>query len=609
MKLNRFALPFLIGWILLMAGCAGSGQIFVPVSYTPKPPDNLPVTEVMPTPGPVAIPEAPGLPAVEYDLGDFDIPQPGNPEGDMPARLRGLIALPVEPGPRPVAVVLHGAGFGCPPQDDTQTTWPCGAVEQPNWTGFSYLASALAARGYIALVPDANAQYEIAYGEARGFHRLAALASAHLARLAEASAGRELGFGADLTGRVDLERIVLLGHGLGADGALAIASPQAQAPTAVPSDDMPVSAVLLIAPHGPPRASPVEAETVSAYRPTPMPGSLPDVAMAVVLPECDGNDPELDGARYYEAARIDRGRTTLAAEVVLRGANENAFNSFFLADDGDVLAGVRSGCEQESRLGLEAQRGFLAQYAGDFFDAVLGGPEVGAAAAAGLDPAMPEPAFLYWQAALTSLAVPSEKRLRLIVPDSVSEVGNNLADGRAQIAPPAEVTFCPGDPSEETLCAAGFHPAGGLPFPATLRLAWDGAGGLYQLDLPEEFADLSSYAALSLRATVDPADSRNAPAAAAGGSVVSFSMVLRDAAGGAAVVRLPEGIPALAFPPGELRTGETPLWSGLTPLSSIRIPLGAFQGVDLSQVAGLAFSFDGPEKGAIRIADLEFVAR
>jgi dienelactone hydrolase len=609
MKLNQLALPCLIGWILLMAGCAGTGQIFVPVSHTPKPPDSSPVAEAMPTPVPAAISETSGLPAVEYDLGDFDIPQPGNPEGDMPARLRGLIAVPVEAGPRPVVVILHGAGFGCPPQDDTQTTWPCGEVEQPNWTGFSYLASTLAARGYIALVPDANAQYEIAYGEPRGFDRLAALTSAHLARLAEASAGREQGFGADLTGRVDLGRIVLAGHGLGADGALAIAAPQAGAPSAVPSDGAVVNAVLLIAPHGLLQDSPLESEVVSASPAAAMPGSLPDVAMAVVLPECGGNDPELEGARYYEAARIDRERKTLAAEVFLRGANENAFNSFFQADDGDVLAGIRSGCEPESRLSPEAQRGFLAQYAGDFFDAVLGGQGGDAAAATGLDPAMPEPAFLYWRAALTSLAVPSEKRLRLIVPDSVSEVGTNLAGGRAQIAPPAEVTFCPGDPSEETLCAAGFHPAGGSPFPATLRLAWDGAGGLYQLDVPEEFADLSSYAALSLRAAVDPADQRNAPASLAGGSLVSFSMVLRDAAGGAAVVRLPEGIPALAFPPGKLGAEETPLWSGLTPLSSIRIPLAAFQGVDLSQVVGLAFSFDGPEKGAIRIADLELVAR
>jgi hypothetical protein len=86
-------------------------------------------------------------------------------------------------------------------------------------------------------------------------------------------------------------------------------------------------------------------------------------------------------------------------------------------------------------------------------------------------------------------------------------------------------------------------------------------------------------------------------------------VVLRDKVGGAAVVAIPAGTPALAFPAGELRTqGESTLWSGITPLSSVRIPLSAFEGVDLSQVAALAFSFDGPKSGAVRMADVEFVA-
>jgi hypothetical protein len=177
---------------------------------------------------------------------------------------------------------------------------------------------------------------------------------------------------------------------------------------------------------------------------------------------------------------------------------------------------------------------------------------------------------------------------------------------RAQIVPPAEVTFCPGDPAEKSLCVPGFHPPGGAPFPNTLRLAWDGAGGLYQLALPATAVDMTRYAALSLRVAVDPADPRNwfRP----GSPVPYFSVVLRDTVGGAAVVAIPAGTAGLAFPAGELRIqGKAALWTGLTPLSSVRIPLSAFEGVDLSRVAALAFSFDGPKSGAVRIADLEFV--
>ena len=677
----------------LLAGCAGTGPLFVPVAHTPNAlsvsPLATPGTEAtgpeapkpigaseaaggegdfkVPQPGgrsPVATPSAAAPPAetpeplgpaeaahgesdfttpqpggrsplatagtaapptvtlepfgprtAAYDLGNFTIPQPGNPAGDMPARLQGLIALPDGPGSHPVAVILHGAGFGCPPEDDTRTTWPCGEAEQPNWTGFSYLASALADRGYIALIPDVNAQYEVAYGEPQGFDRLVALAAAHLMHLSTAAAGREAGFGADLKGRADLERIVMVGHGRGADGASAIAVPGAGAPdtASLLAGRVPVKALLLVAPgSGAPEMQPQstqnESETVSVSSVASVAELLPDVPIGVILPECDGNVRELAGARYYDAARLDEYRQSLTAEVFLGGANHNAFNLLLQADDGEVLAGERAGCEPEVRLSPEAQRHFLAQYAADFFDAVLGRPGADAAAsAAGLDPALPEPGFLYWQPVLTSLSVPSDRRLRIVVPVSVAEVDTNLLSGPAQIVPPAEVTFCPGDPAQKSLCLPGFHPPGDAPFPDTLRLAWDGVDGLYQLELPSGAGDLTRYAALSLRAAVDPADQRNW--SGPGAPLPHFSVVLRDTAGGAAAVAVPAGIPALAFPAGELRTQEeVSLWTGFTPLSNIRIPLSAFEGVDLSQVAGLAFSFDGSESGAIRLADLEFVA-
>jgi len=592
----------------LLAGCAGTGPIFVPVSYTPNP---MPVSPLA-TPGAAApqveIPEPFGPAAAAYDLGDFTIQQPGNPSGDMPARLQGLIALPVGPDPHPVAVILHGADFGCPPGDDARTTWPCGEAERPNWTGFSYLASALAARGYVALVPDVNAQYEVAYGEPRGFERLAALTGAHLERLAAADAGREAGFGADLTGLVDLERIVVVGHDRGAAGALAIASPGAGAsdPAALPAGRVPMKALLLVAPEVQPQRPQSDPETAAVSSVAKL---LPDVPIGVILPECDGYVQELAGARYYDAARRSEDRRSLTAEVFLSGANHDAFNRLLQADDGEVIGGERAGCEPEVRLSPEAQRLFLARYAADFFDAVLRRPGADAAAsAAGLDPALPAPGFLYWQAALTSLSVPANRRLRLVLPGSVAEVNTNLLGGPAQIAPPAEVTFCPGDPAQKSLCLAGFHPPGGAPFPDTLRLAWEGVDGLYQLELPYGSGDLTRYAALSLRAAVDPADPRNW--SGPGSPVPHFSVILRDAAGGAAVVSVPAGIPALSFPAGELRTQEkASFWTGFTPLSSIRIPLSAFEGVDFSQAAGLAFSFDGSESGAIRLADLEFVAR
>jgi hypothetical protein len=177
---------------------------------------------------------------------------------------------------------------------------------------------------------------------------------------------------------------------------------------------------------------------------------------------------------------------------------------------------------------------------------------------------------------------------------SLTLVNANLLGGPSHIVPPAEVTFCPGNPSVESLCTAGFHPPGGAPFPATLRLAWDGAGGLYQVELGTGATDLTSYAALSFRAVVDPADPRSLPVLTG-----EDAAPLEPPAGEAQMTGAGE--------PG--KGADAPHWSGFTPLSSIRIPLSAFKRVDLSQAVELAFSFDGPDSGAIRLADLEFVAR
>jgi hypothetical protein len=293
----------------------------------------------------------------------------------------------------------------------------------------------------------------LAYGEVRAFDRLAAVVEAHLGRLAAAGAGEEAGFGIDLTGGPDLERIVMAGHGLGADGALGFAASDARAPQV---GRAPVRALLLIAPVGQPQSTlrpQSEPASISVSSVNSVTVSLPDVPIGVILPECDGIGPELAGARIYEAAR---------------------------------LAGDRG---------------------------------------------------------------------------SLTEVRTNLLDGPAQIVPPAEVTFCPGDP-----------------------------------------------AAKSLRAAADPADPRNW--SGPDSPFPHFSVILRDTVGRVAIGAVPAGISALYLPAGRLRAqGEISLWTGFTPLSSIRIPLSAFEGIDLAHVTGLAFSSGDSESGAIRIADLEFVAR
>ena len=170
---------------------------------------------------------APASPkAVEYNLGETTITQARFPEDsrfrNMPVRLNGVIAAPSEgDGPFPVVVIIHGAHPGCPEVEHGVDRWPCDPeVEQRNYQGFAYLVATLAAQGYVVLAPNFNAEHTFGFGEPVPDERLTQVFDLHLQALAEAAAGGANGFGVDLAGRADVNRLALFGHSRGGGAAL-----------------------------------------------------------------------------------------------------------------------------------------------------------------------------------------------------------------------------------------------------------------------------------------------------------------------------------------------------------------------------------------------------
>ena len=93
--------------------------------------------------------------------------------------------------------------------------WPCPESEKRHFEGFAYLLVALARQGYVAIAINANPVYAMAYGEADTPRRMPVLFDLYMAQVAAAARGEEVGFGVDLAGRADLNRLVLLGHSQG----------------------------------------------------------------------------------------------------------------------------------------------------------------------------------------------------------------------------------------------------------------------------------------------------------------------------------------------------------------------------------------------------------
>ena len=558
----------------------------------------------MPPPAPIPAPDAarvekpaaPGdLPvAVEYNLGETTIVQERFPADsrfhNMPVRLNGIIAVPDEDGPRPVVVIFHGNHHGCPVDEMGVDRWPCDpALEQPNYRGFEYLVRQLAAQGYVALSININAENTFGFGEPTPGERLGQLLDRHLQALAAATAGGPNDFGVELAGRADVSRLALFGHSRGGEAAFSLANSPDMA--AAGRGYGPVAGVLQIA-----------AAAVSV---DPWTGSA--VPLATILAACDGDVVAQDGQFFYEGTRLAPDRTQWATSAWLERANHNYFNQI-LSDD---AMGRRGRPDCEPILDAEVQRAWLVDYASDFLLTLFGqDPVVVAEATArmGMDVQKPAPDKLYGLPARVATLAPAAERQTVMLPASAEELGTNRLGG-AVAGQGAATHFCPKGfysvlslPGSEP-CRRNYVTVPGQPPHAVV--SWEKPGAALRFALPEGAGDLSGYTTLSLRAAVDPVSPLNAA-----GQPQAFTVRLTDAAGrsAAAVTRAAE--PALQYPAGlweddpALATG---FFTGLVPLTTIRLALSDFTGVDLTDIREIALVFDRTPSGSLFVGDLEWV--
>jgi hypothetical protein len=123
--------------------------------------------------------------------------------------------------------------------------------------------------------------------------------------------------------------------------------------------------------------------------------------------------------------------------------------------------------------------------------------------------------------------------------------------------------------------------------------------------VPKGAGDLSGYAALSLRSAVDPVSALNADV-----KPQAFTVRLTDGRGNHASVSTRRDEPALTFPPGfvePMAEGENIVFTGLVPLTTIRLALSDFTGIDLTDVREIALVFDRTPSGTLFMGDVEWV--
>jgi hypothetical protein len=522
-----------------------------------------------------------------YDLGQTTITQDNFPEDSpfhhMPVRLQGIIGVPESEQPHPLVLIMHGSHAACPGEN----VWPCPPEEeQKNYEGFAYLVRALAEAGYVGLSINVNAEHTFGFGEAPPAVRTTQLIELHLNELAAANAGQSDEFDIDLVGRVDLTRMTWLGHSRG--GEIANRILRDQNPTSG-DHNRAVQGLIMVAP----------AVTFADSLPTA------DVATAILLPACDQDLPNLDGQQYYEAARLDPDRRHFAMSVYLEGANHNYFNANLEPERPGMPAG-RPDCTTDRMLEAEAQRAFLADYTVDFLQVLYGKPDEvrDAKRHLGILVSEPAPEDLYDASVKLTFLPAQGDQLALMRPDSQAELSRNLAGGEVRSVG-LTVYFCPGGyytpddrPGTGPCKRVNLNQPG---YPQQVAMEWGAGGADWRTFLPGSIADLTQFAGLQLRAALDPLSKLNPE-----GEPQSFTVELVDANGQHAHVHVPDvAYPAGVRQPNDFFEGDS--FTGHVHMSTLRIPLEQFSGVDLANIVEIVLRFDQTESGALFVADLLLV--
>jgi hypothetical protein len=546
-------------------------------------------------------PGAPGGLAVtreEYNFGDTAF-QPSNFPG--PVELLASIHYPTAlAGPYPVIILMHGRHATCFSGTGGQfLQWPCTNNREPipSYKGYDYVSDVLASHGYVVVSVSANGVNAVD----NSVFDLGALARAeliqkHLDILKTFNTTGGAPFGNKFVGKFDLTKVGTMGHSRGGEGVVRHY----------------VLNNSLGAPYGVKAVFPLAPVDFNRF-------VVNNAPVNVLLPYCDGDVADLQGVHFYDDARynVPNDQSPKHYELVM-GANHNFYNTiwspgsttipgatndwlFVPNGQNDSHCGTKAG---NQRLTEAQQRGTGLAYMSAFFRAYVGGETQFIPILTG---DAPPPPSAQTNNLFVSYHAPAALRLDVNRLLNNTNLSVNTLGGAATQTDLTPYDLCGGDAPPANKCLPGSLNAqqphttpsarSSAPGMTQLRTGWNNLTGNYRNNIPAALGNVSGFQSVQFRVSVNFEDVRNVP-----GLAQDFRVVLTDASGASASVRVSDFSSALFYPPGEILAVPKVV------LNTVRVPLSAFSGVNLNNVRSVQFTFNERPQGALLITDVAFAS-
>lgn len=547
----------------------------------------------------------PGLPGpyavtkVGYNLGDMAFKPPSFADT---VELRGSIHYPtlLSGGPFPVLVFLHGRHTTIfqtsnPANDALAWPPPAGWESVTSFEGYDTLASLMASHGYVVVSISANGiNASDASSFDAGMSARGELVQRHLDLLNTYNTIGGAPFGTLFVGKLDMQNIGTMGHSRGGEGVVfnALYNRSLGSPYGI-------KAVLTLAP-------------VDFSRRV-----LNGIALLNIAPYCDGDVSNIQGVHFYDDARYtDPADTTPKFNVLMLGANHNFYNTVWTpglyiaatADDwNDYVGSSLPYCGTlgagSKRLTPIKQRAALNTYAAAFYRQYIGHETDFAPILEVEDIIPPVSSRLDSTSVFVSYHPTRFNRLDINRTDtSIRITTNTLGDSvksnslliSAICGGGLSMTSCGISSSSTREPHKGSSGVKGL---AQMNMKWNSATDYYQNNIPSAYKNISAYKSILFRTSINYVEYT-------GGLSLDYSLQITDSIGNSASVKISDYTEANFYPPGVV--------AGYLPkimFNSVRIPLSAYTGIDITKVKNVKFLFDRSAAGGILISDLTFTGQ